>query len=207
MDIKVVIVEDNDEIRTSLSLLITGTGGFKCTGSFKTSEEALSKINSENADVVLMDINLPKMDGIECTRILKQRFPTVLIIMQTVYENSEKIFESLKAGASGYLLKRTPSVKLIEAIDEVYKGGSPMSSQIARMVVDSFQEPAVDESFNLTKREKEVLDYLSRGYRYKEIAGELFISLDTIRSHARNIYDKLQVRSRTEAVLKYHKKY
>jgi len=207
LDINIAIVEDDNNIRTSLSLLISGSPGFNCVGSYKSSEEALLKINSSNVEVVLMDINLPNMNGIECTRHLKQKFPTIQIIMQTVYENSEMIFESLKAGASGYLLKRTRPSKILEAIEEVYNGGSPMSSQIARMVVESFQVSThIDESYNLTKREKEVLDYLSKGFRYKEIAEELFISMDTIRSHIRNIYEKLQVRSRTEAVLKYRKR-
>lgn len=207
MDIKIAIVEDDDNIRTSLSLLISGTPGLSCTGTFKSSEDALFKINSANVNVVLMDINLPKMNGIECTRILKEKFPEIQIIMQTVYENSEMIFESLKAGASGYLLKRTRPAKILEAIEEVYNGGSPMSGQIARMVVESFQIPTTaGELYNLTKREQEVLDFLSKGYRYQEIADEMFISIDTIRSHIRNIYEKLQVRSRTQAVNKYKKK-
>ena len=207
MEIKIVIVEDNDAIRSSLALLISGSPGFKCIGTFKSSEETIEKIKSLEVDVVLMDINLPDMNGIECTRKLKEINPKLLIIMQTVYENSEMIFESLKAGASGYLLKRTKPVKILEAIEEVYNGGSPMSSQIARMVVESFQESSLQgDLYNLTKREKEVLDFLAKGYRYKEIAEEFFLSLDTIRSHIRNIYEKLQVRSRTEAVLKYKKK-
>lgn len=208
MEIKVAIVEDNDGIRESLSILISGSAGFKCIAAFNNSESAIDRIPFLNADVILMDINLPGKSGIECTRVLKEKNSKLLIIMQTVYENSEMIFESLKAGASGYLLKRTPPAKLLEAIEEVYKGGSPMSSQIARMVVESFQSKTKGENNLplLSDREEEILHHLSRGYRYKEIAEKLFISIDTVRSHVRNIYEKLHVRSRTEAVLKYYKK-
>ena len=208
MEIKVAIVEDNDGIRDSLSILISGSPGFQCIAVFKNSEDAIEKIPALNVDVILMDINLPNMSGIECTKILKGKNPNLHIIMQTVYENSEMIFESLKAGATGYLLKRTTPVKLLEAVEEAYKGGSPMSSQIARMVVESFQiKPKGKNNLPLlTDREEELLLHLSKGYRYKEIADKLFISIDTVRSHIRNIYEKLQVRSRTEAVLKYYKK-
>jgi DNA-binding NarL/FixJ family response regulator len=208
LEIKIAIVEDNDGIRESLDILISGSPGFICIAVFKNSEEAIQKIPSSEVDVVLMDINLPNMSGIECTKILKEINPKLQIIMQTVYEDSEMIFESLKAGASGYLLKRTPPAKLLEAIEEVYKGGSPMSSQIARMVVESFQVKLKGENNLplLTGREEEIILHLSKGYRYKEIAEKLFISIDTVRSHIRNIYEKLQVRSRTEAVLKYYKK-
>lgn len=207
MEIKVAIVEDNDGIRESLSILISGSPGFQCIAVFKNSEDAIEKIPTLNVDVILMDINLPNMSGIECTRILKEKNPNIQIIMQTVYENSEMIFESLKAGATGYLLKRTTPVKLLEAVEEAYKGGSPMSSQIARMVVESFQiKPKGEKNLPiLTDREGEILLHLSKGYRYKEIADKLIISIDTVRSHIRNIYEKLQVRSRTEAVLKYYK--
>lgn len=207
MEIKVAIVEDNDGIRESLSILINGSTGFTCIASFKSSEDAIAGIQPLNADVILMDINLPGKSGIECTRILKVKNPKLQIIMQTVYEDSEIIFESLKAGASGYLLKRTSPAKLLEAIQEVYQGGSPMSSQIARMVVESFQGKLKGENNLplLTDREEQILNHLSKGYRYKEISDKLFISIDTVRSHVRNIYEKLQVRSRTEAVLKYYK--
>lgn len=208
MSIKVAIVEDNDGIRESLSILISGSEGFKCQATFKSAEEALEKLPLFEIDVVLMDINLPGITGIECTKILKEKKPEIQIIMQTVYENSEMIFESLKAGASGYLLKRTPPAKLLEAIEDVYKGGSPMSGQIARMVVESFQSKFKEGNNlpQLTEREIEILHHLSQGFRYKEIADKLFISMDTVRSHIRHIYEKLQVRSRTEAVLKYYKK-
>lgn len=208
MNINIAIVEDNDGIRESLAILISGSEGFNCAAAFKNAEDTIREIPRLNIDVVLMDINLPGISGIECTRLLKSKNPQLQIIMQTVYENSEMIFESLKAGASGYLLKRTTPAKLLEAIEDVYKGGSPMSSQIARMVVESFQlKPVAEKDLPiLTNREEEILHLLSKGYRYKEIAEKLFISMDTVRSHIRHIYEKLQVRSRTEAVLKYYNK-
>ena len=205
MSIKVVIVEDNDEVRENLTLLINRANGFECLESFKSCEEALKGIRKNNADVVLMDINLPGLNGIVCTRKLKETMPETQIIMLTVYEDTDNIFESLKAGASGYLLKRTSSNKILEAIEDVYKGGSPMSNQIARRVVQSFQKPIESnkEELNLSNRETEILDCLSKGYRYKEIAEILFISIDTVRSHIRKIYEKMHVRSRTEAVVKF----
>ncbi|MBI2418241.1 MAG: response regulator transcription factor, partial [Ignavibacteriales bacterium] len=150
--------------------------------------------------------NLPHMNGIDCTRIIKEKMPDVQIIMQTVYENTEMIFESLKAGASGYLLKRTPPVKVLEAIEDVFKGGSPMSSQIARMVVESFHQKIEVPEGNLTTREEEILTLLSKGFKYREISESLFISMDTVRTHIRHIYEKLHVRSRTEAVIKFLKR-
>jgi DNA-binding NarL/FixJ family response regulator len=210
MPIKVSLVEDNDEIRESLSELISQSPGFECVGSFSNPRKAIAEIPKSDAEVVLMDINLntPGFSGIECTKQIKEIAPSVQILMLTVYEDSEKIFESLKVGASGYLLKRTAPARLFEAIEEVHKGGSPMTSQIARMVVESFRNPATERSddLGLSKREMEILDLLSKGYRYKEISESLFISLDTVRSHVRNIYDKLHVRSRTEAVVKFLKK-
>ncbi len=208
MPIKVSIVEDNEDLRKSLQILINGSEGFKCISAYNSGEEALNELPAVNVDVVLMDINLPNMTGIECTRKLTELNPKIQIIMQTIYEDSEKIFESLKAGASGYLLKRTPPAKLLEAIEDVSKGGSPMTSQIARMVVESFKSKNYPEkdSEPLSKREIEILESLSKGYRYKEIADNLFISIDTVRSHIRNIYEKLHVKSRTEAVVKYLKK-
>jgi DNA-binding NarL/FixJ family response regulator len=205
MPIKVSIVEDIDEIRDNLALIINSVDGFECTSVFRDSESAIKKMPNEKVDVVLMDINLPKMNGIECIRKLKSLRPDLQFIMLTIYDDFERIFESLKAGATGYLLKRTPHKKLLEAIEDVYNGGSPMSSPIARMIVESFQKDTSEtmEEYNLTKRELEILELLSKGYKYKEIANHLFISIETVRSHLRNIYEKLQVRSGTEAVLKY----
>jgi DNA-binding NarL/FixJ family response regulator len=206
--IRVAIIEDTDEIREGLGVLINGSEGFRCIASYATAEAALRDLPRQNPDVVLMDINLPGMSGIECTRAMKARCPTVPVMMLTIYENDDQIFESLKAGASGYILKKTPPAKLLESIQELHSGGSPMSSQIARKVVSAFQlmAPSSRETENLSKREQEILSYLARGYRYKEIADALFISVETVRTHLRNIYEKLHVRSRAEAVLKVYPK-
>jgi DNA-binding NarL/FixJ family response regulator len=202
--INVAIVEDEDEVRDGLALLINGSEGFRCVLTYASAESGLPGILENKPDVVLMDINLPGMSGIECMRKLKVRQPGLLIMMLTVYDDDEKIFESLKSGASGYLLKTTPPVKLLEAIQELQDGGSPMSSRIARKVVETFQAmgPSAKETENLSRREHEVLSYLAKGYRYREIAETLFISIETVRTHLRNIYEKLHVRSRGEAVRK-----
>ena len=202
--INIAIIEDSKEIREGLAVLINGSEGFQCTATYSNAEDALSDLLSKKPDVVLMDINLPRMSGIECTRQLKQRQPDLSIMVLTVYDDDEKIFESLKAGARGYILKKTPPARLLEAILELHGGGSPMSSSIARRVVQTFQGPEIlsKEKGNLSGRESEILSYLAKGYRYKEIAEALFISVETVRTHLRNIYEKLQVRSRSEAVLK-----
>jgi DNA-binding NarL/FixJ family response regulator len=206
--INVAIVEDEDEVREGLAVLINGSEGFRCVQTYSSAEKALPGILKNKPDVVLMDINLPRMSGIECTRQLKARQPGLPIMVLTVYDDDEKIFESLKAGASGYLLKKTPPAKILEAIVELYNGGSPMSSRIARKVVQTFQAigTSSEETENLSKREHEILFYLAKGYRYKEIAEALFISIETVRTHLRNIYEKLHVRSRSEAVLEIPKK-
>ena len=202
--ISVAIVEDNREIREGLEVLLNGSDGYRCVATFSCAEDALSGLLSEKPDVVLMDINLPRMSGIECTRRLKAQKPDLLVMVLTVYDDDERIFESLKAGASGYLLKKTPPAGLLEAIFELQKGGSPMSSRIARKVVQTFQAfgGSTNETENLSRREQEIMAYLAKGYRYKEIADVLFISVETVRTHLRNIYEKLHVRSRAEAVLK-----
>ena len=201
--INVVIIEDIKEIREGLQMLINGSDGFICTQTFASGEEALEKLPYISPDVALMDINLPGINGIEVVRKLKMQGSTTQFIMSTVYEDNDSIFESLKAGASGYLLKKTAPTKILDSITEVYQGGSPMSGQIARKVIDSFQQKdSIDESLLLTHREKEILKSLSKGSRYKEIAGEFNIGIETVRSHARNIYEKLQVQSRTEAINK-----
>lgn len=193
------------EIRERLRLLIDGSDGFACSHSFATAEEALQEIPGICPDVVLMDINLPGISGIEAVRGLKPQCPHTQFIMSTVYEDDENIFESLKAGASGYLLKKTAPAKILDAITEVYHGGSPMSSQIARKVIASFQHSnPLEENTTLTSREKDILRSLGKGLRYKEIADEMNISIETVRSHARNIYQKLQVQSRTEAINKIY---
>lgn len=203
--LKIVIVEDDTIVREGLRMLIQGSPGFSCLASFSNGEDAVKEIPVLQPDVVLMDINLPGISGIECILTLKSSNRKIQFIMLTVFEDSEAVFQSLAAGASGYLLKQTPPVKLLEAIQEVYRGGSPMTGEIARKVVQSFQYQNINKELpgGLSKREEEILSYLAKGYFYKEIAGKLFISVETVRTHIRNIYEKLQVRTRTEAVLKY----
>jgi len=207
MTINVAIVEDIDDIREGLVYLINASEGFKCIASFSNAEDALKKLPKLDIDVVLMDVNLPGISGIDCLTELKSNNPKFQVIMLTVFEDDETIFNSLKAGAAGYILKKTSPAQLLEAIKDVFNGGSPMSSQIARKVVASFQSK--NESLNkhddLSDREMEILTYLSKGYRYKEIADLLFISIETVRTHIRNIYEKLQVHSRMEALLKIKK--
>ncbi|RPD43171.1 DNA-binding response regulator [Chitinophaga barathri] len=203
--ISVAIVEDNHDIRQAMELLINGSEGYACIGAFNNAENALEKIPQLLPNVVLMDFNLPGMNGIECIIRLKAEFPDMQFMMLTVYEDDDKIFMALEAGASGYILKKTSPGELLDAIRDLHDGGSPMSSQIARRVVAYFQKqakpnPALEA---LTSREKEILDQLSKGFLYKEIAGNLFISIETVRRHVHNIYEKLHVRSRTDAVNKY----
>jgi len=205
MPITVSIVEDNEQLRGTLARVINRAEGFRCISQYANAEAALETLPKDRPDVVLMDINLPGMNGVECVRQLKARMPDVQFIMLTVYEDNNRLFNSLVAGASGYLLKRTPPSKLISAIREAYDGGSPMTPQIARRVVQHFQhtpEPA-SELKRLSPREKDVLDQLAKGYRYKEIVDHLGISSGTLHSYIRNIYEKLHVHSRTEAVVKF----
>ena len=205
MAIKVSIIEDDDWIRENLTTRIKQTAGFAFVGSYRTAEEALIELPARPPDVVLMDINLPQMNGIECVRRLKTLIPTAQVLMLTVYEDSDKIFNSLLAGASGYLLKRTPQAEILEAISDVYRGNSPMTGHIARKVVQYFNQRghAGTEVEKLSKREREVLEHLARGVPYKEIAGELSVSIDTVRVHIKGIYGKLHVHSRGEAVAKF----
>jgi DNA-binding NarL/FixJ family response regulator len=205
MPIKIAIVEDNEEIREGLAVLINGSPGFVCVATYPNAEEALQDLPNDPPDVVLMDIRLPKMSGIECVARLKERQPELQIMMLTMYEDDDLIFKSLAAGASGYILKKTPPSELLEAIRNLHNGGSPMSSQIARKVVQAFQQAgrSHQDTENLTERETEILSYLAKGYHDKEIADTLFISVETVRTHVRSIYKKLHVRSRTEAALKY----
>jgi len=206
--IKVAIIEDDDWIRENLAAQIRETNGFSCVGSYRTGEEGIDRLPGVGPDVVLMDINLPKMNGIECVRQLKTLIPSAQILMLTVYEDSERIFNSLLAGASGYLLKRTPQSEILEAIAEVYRGNSPMTGHIARKVVQYFNQRghADTELDKLSRREREVLDHLAQGVPYKEIADVLSLSIDTIRIHIKGIYSKLHVHSRGEAVAKYLRK-
>ena len=203
--IQVALVEDDEEIRAHLAYRISDYAAFRLVGAYADAETALAQLPQQKPDVVLMDINLPGMDGVECVRRLKLRMAATQFVMLTVYEDSNRLFKSLVAGASGYLLKRTTPSKLMEAIKEAHLGGSPMTPQIARLVVRHFQltaEPS-SELGKLTPREKDVLDQLSKGFRYKEIVDNLTISEGTLHSHIRNIYEKLHVHSRTEAVVKY----
>jgi DNA-binding NarL/FixJ family response regulator len=205
MNITVSIVEDNEQLRGTLARVISRTEGFVCLGQHATAEAALENLPKEQPNVVLMDINLPGMNGVECVRRLKQRLPETQVMMLTAYEDTENIFNSLAAGASGYMLKRTPRAGLLEAIREVRRGGSPMTTHIARKVVQSFLKPVTatrEPAQELSEREREVLDLLSQGLMYKEIAEKLGISFETVRTYIRRIYEKLQVRTRTEAVAK-----
>jgi len=205
MQIKVAIVDDDEGIRSSLSALIRRASGFRLAGEYANAETALQDIPKHPPDVVLMDINLPGMKGYDCVRQLKAGNPAIQFLMLTVYEDSESLFKSLRAGASGYLLKRTASARLLEAIRDVYEGGSPMTPQLARRVVQFFSDPRSEGSSlaRLTPAEKEFLDQLAKGYAYKEIADRMSISIDTVRSYVRTVYEKLHVHSRTEAVVKY----
>ncbi len=205
MAIKVAIIEDDNWIRENLGTRIKQTAGFSFVGSYRTAEDALIELPAKAPDVVLMDINLPKMDGIECVRQLKTLIPTAQVLMLTVYEDSDKIFNSLVAGASGYLLKRTPQAEILEGIADVYRGNSPMTGHIARKVVQYFNQRGSNgnEVEKLSKREREVLEHLARGVPYKEIAGVLSVSIDTVRVHIKGIYGKLHVHSRGEAVAKF----
>jgi DNA-binding NarL/FixJ family response regulator len=205
MSIKVAIVEDDVRVRGSLARLIDSTKGFSCVSQHPSAENALLELKVTRPEVVLMDINLPGMNGVECVRKLKELLPETQIVMLTIYENTNIIFSALAAGASGYLLKKSSPEQLIEAVREVHNGGSPMSSHIARKVVASFQQITnpVHEYEKLTLREQEVLDCLARGFLYREIAEKLNISYATVHTHVRHIYEKLHVRSRTEAVTKH----
>ena len=210
MPITVCIVDDTDDIRTALEEIVSMADGYKLLGGFSSGEEALEKLPPLHPQVVLMDINLGGISGIECVRRLKPQNPDILFMMCTVYEEDEKIFEALKAGANGYILKKTSPDKLLEAIRELNEGGAPMSSQIARKVVAAFRNKAIAEenspstSLNmLSNREREILEWLAKGMLYKEIAAQLFISPETVRKHVYHMYDKLHVNNRIEAVNKY----
>ena len=208
MPILVSIVEDNDNFRQTLARVLNRADGFKCVSEYSSAEDALKELPKVKPEVVLMDINLPGRNGVECARQLKQILPGTQIMMLTVYEDTENIFNALAAGATGYMLKRTPQKELLEAIREVHRGGSPMTAHIARKVVQSFQQvPVASQSAEaLSPREQEVLELLSKGLIYKEISEKLGISYETVHTYIRRIYEKLQVRTRTEAVAKYLRK-
>lgn len=203
--ISVSIIDDEKELRESIATFINGSPGFRCVSAYGSADIALQRVPADKPDVVLMDINMPGMNGIECVERLKSSMPNVQIVMLTVYEDTDQIFRALAAGATGYLLKRSSPSKLLQAIREVQAGGSPMSNSIARKVVASFQKvKKTDEKQpHLSPREQAVLDCLAKGLTYKQIADQLEISIDTIRTHLRRVYEKLHVQSRTEAVAKY----
>ncbi len=205
MTIKVSLVEDNAGTRESLTKLLQRAPGIECLRSYATGEDALKGIPTEVPQVALVDINLPGMSGIECVRQLKRLCPEMLVLMLTTYEESDLIFDSLKAGANGYLLKKMPAAEIIEAVAHVHAGGAPMSMQIARKVVAHFHglREAPGEMGQLSKRENEILRLLSKGFLYKEIADQLGISMSTVRTHIHAVYEKLHVQSRTEAVVKF----
>lgn len=202
---RISIVEDDPSLGGILCKIVSASPGWHLVHHYSSAEEALAGIQGDCPEVVLMDIQLPGMSGIECVWKLKAAHPEVLVLMVTVYDNNERIFDALAAGASGYLLKRDIPTKLVEALEDLLSGGSPMSSAIARKVVQHFQKipPAKNDDHNLTPREKQILEQLAKGSLYKEIAWDLGIGFETVRSHIDNIYKKLHVRSRTEAVVKF----
>ena len=204
MSISLAIVEDLDEVREGLKQFISLNPEFKVLDTFKTAEEALYDLPRLRPDIVIMDINLPGMNGIDCIKEVKNKIPETQFMMFTVYENDEKVFEALKAGASGYLLKNTGLVQMIEALQELHNGGSPMSANIARKLVTVFREQKKNEVpvETLSHRENEILQLLSKGLLYKEIADQLSISTSTVRQYIHNIYEKLHVQNRTEAINK-----
>ena len=204
MPITVSIVEDNDKLRGTLARVLNRAEGFRCVSQYGSAEDALKELPNVKPEVVLMDINLPGMNGVECVRQLKPLLPGTQMMMLTVYEDTENIFNALAAGANGYMLKRTSTKELIEAIHEVKRGGSPMTMHIARKVVQSFQKSAPAQATeNLSEREQQVLDLLSQGLIYKEISDKLGIGYETVHTYIRRVYEKLQVRTRTEAVAKF----
>lgn len=208
MDIRVTIFEDNKLVRDALHAILNGTPGFICSGAFADGNRWEADLNRSEPDVVLMDIEMPGLNGIEITKKISERFPQIRILMQTVFNDSEKIFHALCAGASGYILKNDPPHKLIDAISEAYSGGAPMSAAIAKKVLEFFTHQNIilvspgDEDYHLSEREKEILGLMVEAHNYKAIAEKTFISYETVRTHVKNIYKKLHVTSRSEAVMK-----
>lgn len=202
---RIVLVEDNHVVRSSLEELVNSMPGWECCACCATGEEALKVVPKLKPHLVMMDIHLPNLSGIECTARLKEQMPSLAVLILTVYEDETKIFQALKAGASGYILKRGDPREIVQAIDEVLAGGAPMTSSIARKVVESFRGPRAPENpaAALSRRETEVLQALSRGLSNKEIAEHLCINVETVRWHLKQIYDKLHVHGRTEAALKF----
>jgi DNA-binding NarL/FixJ family response regulator len=206
MAIRVTIFDDNKKLLDSLSVLIDGSPGFQLVKAYIDCSDLQNKIKESQPDVILMDIEMPGINGIEAVKIVKLNFPTINVLMQTAFEDDENVFAAICAGASGYILKNTPPVKILESIVDVYQGGSPMSPSVARKVLGFLQQPKqekhIEENYNLTGREKEILTFLVKGMSYKMIAENCNISYETVRSHMKNIYEKLHVASMTEAVAK-----
>jgi DNA-binding NarL/FixJ family response regulator len=196
---RVLIVEDDQEIRNSFSLIVNSSQKFTVVNAYPKCEEAIDNLSRDKAEIILMDIELPGMNGIQGTKIIKDKAPHTDIVMVSVYEDSELVFEALKAGASGYITKSANYLELLTALDEIVKGGAPMSSKIARMVIDNFH---VNPNSPLTKRETEILQLIAEGKTYTQISEELFISKETAKTHIKNIYSKLQVNSKSEAIAK-----
>jgi DNA-binding NarL/FixJ family response regulator len=203
MDIKVVIFEDNKSLRQGLFQLINGSEGFECVGAFEDCLHLIKNIEDTRPNVVLMDIEMPVINGIEAVHLIRQKFPELKILMQTIFEDSDKIFQSILAGASGYILKTTPPSRILDFIKETYEGGASMSPSVATKVLNIVKQQtsyANENNFNLSEREKEILSCLVKGMSYKLIAGTCFISIDTVRGHIRHIYEKLHVHSKGEAI-------
>jgi DNA-binding NarL/FixJ family response regulator len=206
--IKILLYDDNKPLREGLTMLLNGTNGFSVVGAFAHCNQVVEEVERLKPDIVLMDIDMPGMGGINGLKLIKTRFPTVKVVMLTVFADDQNVFQAMKASADGYLLKKTAPAKLLEAIQEACEGGAPMTSSIARQVLELFARqtaPQPDDLHLLSAREKEVLDGLVKGYSYKLIAAELSISLETVRSHIKKIYEKLRVNSKTEAITKVYK--
>ncbi len=205
--IRIAIVEDDKEFLTGIRNTLALSDEIEILETYTNAEGFIKEAEMLDPDVILMDIGLPRIDGIECMKQLKLYLPKLQFLIWTTFEDDEKIFDALKAGASGYILKTATTQQIIQAVRELHQGGSPMSSSIARKVIASFHAPQIIQSgYNLTARENEILEYLAKGYRYKEIAAKLFLSIETIRSHVHHIYEKLQVSSRTDAINKIFKR-
>ncbi len=204
MNIKVAIFEDNQSLRISLYQLINGSPGYECVGAYEDCSRLLKNIKESNPDVVLMDIGMPGINGIEAVKMIREKYPELKILMQTIFEDGEKIFQSILAGASGYILKNTSPARILDFIKETYEGGAPMSPTVATKLLKMVSNPPAiskPDVFNLSDREKEILSCLVKGMSYKLIADACLISIDTVRGHIRNIYDKLHVHSKGEAIV------
>ncbi len=203
--IKVLLYEDNPQLREGLSMLINGSDGYEVLAAYKNCSNVVDEVEAWKPDVILMDIDMPGVNGIEGLKLIREKNHEVKVLMLTVFDDNKNVFESLKAGANGYVLKKTPPAKLLEYIGEAASGGAPMTASIATQVLKMFSEiqmPAAGEDYHLSDREKQVLQFLVNGYSYKMIAGEMFIAIDTVRSHIKKIYEKLHVNSKSEAVAK-----